>query len=306
MLNDNEPLIPVNNNFPDPTLPDFMVGYGVQRYHKAEEGVVNASHEKCTHWYIDGAEHSDRAAEWSDSRIDNMKDLMAKYGIKPIYHGNFKVPIASDVPEIRKKGVGYVYSEIDVAAKLGAPLILHAGGIVEPRDVKGSKERALNGYIDSLKDLSAYAEEKGVVLWLENLCNYKKFHPFYYIFTNLAEYERVFSEIKSENVKMIFDVCHETVGGGDPIEVFDRLKDKIVSFSFSDTDGVRDSHWPLGKGVVNYRSLLNAIQSADWRGVVSFETRGGVLYQNVEYLNQLINDISRDRAPESSLEEKQA
>ena len=157
MLNDNEPLVPVNNNLPKPDLPDFMAGYGVQRYHKAEEGIVNAFQEKCTHWYIDGAEHSDRSAEWSDERISNMKTLIKKYGVTPIYHGNFKVPIACDVPELRRESVQYVKTEIDVAAKLRAPLILHAGGIVEPRNVKGAKDRALEGYIDSLKELSASA-----------------------------------------------------------------------------------------------------------------------------------------------------
>jgi sugar phosphate isomerase/epimerase len=207
--------------------------------------------------------------------------------VYPIYHGNFKNPIASDVPELRSAAMGYLKSEIDLSAKIGAPLIVHAGGIVEPRKVKTAKSRALDGFINTMKEAYAYADAKGVELWMENLSNYQKFHPFYYILTNLEEYLYVIEAL--DNPKIILDVCHETVGGGDPIEVFLKINEYVAAFSFSDTLGDRDSHSPLGKGVIDYPRLLKEIYKADWQGVVAFETRGVDPRANLKFLNQIID-----------------
>jgi L-ribulose-5-phosphate 3-epimerase len=155
------------------------------------------------------------------------------------------------------------------------------------RKVKAAKSRALDGFVDTMQEAYEYADAKGVELWMENLCNYQKFHPFYYIFTNIEEYLYVIDVL--DKPKVIFDVCHETVGGGDPIQVFSQIKDYVAAFSFSDTMGDRDSHSPLGKGVIDYPQLLNEIDKAGWQGVVAFETHGVDPRANLKFLNQLID-----------------
>jgi len=270
-------------------IPIFMTGAGIQQYHRAEEGVVFAAQEGYTHWYIDGAKYHDRASKWSKHRIMNLLDLIKTYNVTPIYHGSFKNPLASDVPELRRGASDYLRQEIDIAAELSAPLIVHAGGIVEPRNVKNAKKRGLDGFIESLNDVLGYAKSAGVTLWLENLCNYQKFHPFYYIMTNIDEYRYVLNELP--DVNMIFDVCHETVGGGDPIATFDELSDRICAFSFSDTPGDRDSHLQLGTGIVDFKSLIEKIMEKKWNGIISFETRGAKTSENFNFLNSIVEDI---------------
>lgn len=264
-----------------------MTGCVIQQYHGAEDGARHAAKHGYSHWYIDGANYEDAPARWDDDRCAAMRGLMRQLDVRPIYHGNFKAPLASDVPELRAAAVGYVKVEIDVAGKLGAPLIIHGGGIVEPRNVKEAIDVGLAGFVESLQTLGAYAADRGVELWLENLSHYKKFHPFYYMFTNIEHYRYVLSRVPE--LKMLFDVCHETVGGGDPVAVFEELSDRIAAFSFSDTDGQRDSHWPLGEGTIDFDGLTASIVRRQWRGLVAFETRLADPAENLRFTRELYN-----------------
>lgn len=267
------------------TLPDYMSGSIIQQYHGAEAGAEHAHKHGYTHWYIDGANKEDRPGQWSQIRIKKMRNLIQELGVTPVYHGNFKAPLGSDVAELRAAALKYLKTEIDLSAELGAPLILHGGGIVEPRGVREALKLALEGYTETVAEAQEYAEARGVELWLENLSNYRKFHPFYYVFTNIEEYRFVLDRVPG--IKMLYDVCHETVGGGDPVEVFKELHSHIAAFSFSDTDGMRDSHWPLGVGTIDWNGLTKAIIEKDWYGMVAFETRNVDPVENIRFVTDL-------------------
>jgi sugar phosphate isomerase/epimerase len=268
--------------------PAFLAGAAQQQYLQAEEGLKAADDEGYTHWYIDGSLDGERPRDFSNARIAALRKDAQSHGLSPIYHGNFKVPIASDVEEMRGAAADYVRQEIDLCAELGSPLILHGGGIVEPRAVKPVKRICLEGLVDVLDKLTAYAEAKGVELWLENLSNYTKNHPFYYIFTKDEEFDYVFSRIGG--VSFILDVSHAYINNGDPTETFRKFRHRIVAMSFSDNMGVVDSHLPLGKGSLDYRTLIDEISSASWRGIISFETRGGTLRDSLDHLAALAAD----------------
>ncbi|EIJ36950.1 sugar phosphate isomerase/epimerase family protein [Thiothrix nivea] len=269
--------------------PTFVSGIGMQNYLVAEEGIKVAGDNKCDYWYIDGSNYEDAPEQWTSKRIEYIREKTIEYKIYPIYHGNFKNPIATDVALLRSSALSYLKKEIYLAHQLKAPLIVHAGGIVEPKKVNLALKCALSGFIENMKEAFKYAEDLNVEIWLENLCNYRKFHPFYYIFTNTDEYETVLDKL--ENAKMILDVCHETVGGGDPIEVFKKFHERIISFSFSDTKGDRDSHLPLGKGAINYEGLIQEIHNRKWKGIINFETRGQNPIENIKFLNNVESNL---------------
>lgn len=275
-------------------MPEFMTGCIMQQYHGAEEGAKFTADNGYTHWYIDGSNYEDIPSKWDESRIQNMRQMMNNLNVQAVYHGNFKNPLASDVPDIRKAALSYLQSEIDLCSRLGAPLIIHGGAIVEPRSVKEAMSVAIDGFVDVMVEVSSYAEARGVELWLENLSNYQYFHPFYYTFTNIEQYRYVLSRIP--NVKMIFDVCHETVGGGDPLAVFDELSGRIAAFSFSDTDGKRDSHWPMGQGKIDFGGLTKLIVEKGWKGVIAFETRGAKPVENIEFISSLYREVTAQEA----------
>ncbi|MFC5473395.1 sugar phosphate isomerase/epimerase family protein [Paraherbaspirillum soli] len=253
---------------------------------RAEEGLAEAAIHGYSHWYIDGSLVGERPADWTEARISAMCKSIEDAGIKPIYHGNFKAPLGSDVPEMALAAVNYVKREIDLCAQLGGiPLIVHGGGIVEPRLVKEARSIGLENLIRNLNELVAYGRERNVDIWLENLCNYNKFHPFYYIYTTEDEYAKVLEQVPG--IYFFLDVSHAHVNDGAPIQVFERFHHRIAGMSFSDNAGDRDSHMPLGRGNLDYPQLLQAIRKVSWQGIIGFETRGSTLSHSAQYLKTM-------------------
>src|SRR5205085_2390610 len=140
-----------------------------QNYLLAEEGVLSASQNNANYWYIDVSLSEEHPDKWSTDRINRLLSLVTHYQVFPIIHGNFKVPLASDVELLRKTSVEYVKKEIDFAERLNAPLIIHGSVIVEPRLVSKVKKIALDQFVLSIETLLEYAEKRGVTLYLENL-----------------------------------------------------------------------------------------------------------------------------------------
>lgn len=266
--------------------PDFMAAAAQQDYLDAESGLARALQQGYSHWYVDGSLHGERPEDFPRERIDALLELMQQTGMRPIYHGNFKSPLGSDVPALAAAALHYACREVDVCAQLGsAPLIVHGGGVAEPRLVAEVRQAGLHQLIANLRALVAYAAPRGVQVWLENLCNYTRFHPFYYICSTPDEIATVLDQVPG--LHLFFDVSHAYVNGGDPVAMFRRFHRRIVGMSFSDNNQDRDAHLPLGAGNLPFDALVAAITEADWRGMVGFETRGGTLAGSVHQLNGL-------------------
>lgn len=222
--------------------------------------------------------------DWSSERIENLNNLIKKYNVQPIFHGNFKAPLGSDVDYLREAAVTYVKQEIDIAAKIGAPLVIHGGGIVEPKKIVLAKQKALDNYILSIKELAEYAAEKSVDIYLENLSNYKHYRPFHYVFTHMEEYDYVFNKIDHKNVYFFLDAGHANVGEGDPIAVVEKYHQKIKGISFSNNNGEQDQHFSISRGTVNYSDFIETIHRNNWKGLVAFEVRDKSTLDSVKEL----------------------
>lgn len=262
--------------------PPFVLGYALQEYYTAEMGIIAAKEANYSHWYIDGSLESEVPSQWTTARIDSLLEDIAQYQVKPIFHGNFKVPLAADVLELRKAAIDYTKKEIDLAALLGAPVIIHGSVIVEPRLVNKLKKIALDHYIETIEILTDYAAKKNVEIYLENLSNYKNYKPFHYIFTHMEEFEYVFSKLA--DLKFFLDVGHANIGGGDAVEIIQRHHHRIVAMSFSNNDGMRDQHLSLNNGTIDYKKIISTILNCRWQGIIAFETRGCSPTQSVHDL----------------------
>jgi sugar phosphate isomerase/epimerase len=275
----------------------FVTEYGQQLYLSAEDGAIQANKDGATYWYIDGSFPEEYPEHWSDERIAALNKQVTELGVKPILHGNFKAPLASDVEDVRKAAVANVLKEVELASKLSAPLIIHGGAIVEPRLVLKAKKDALDQYVKSLQTIAAYAKEKNVIILLENLSNYLYYRPFHYIFTTPNEYRYVFEKITDTHVKFFFDVGHAAICEGDPVAVIEEFHERIWGMSFSNNDGVRDLHLGLDQGLISYQNVVNKLIECQWQGVIAFEVRGRDFSRNVRDLEALYKKaIEQDAA----------
>lgn len=268
----------------------FAQYVALQEYKSSENSVESAFKHDFSHAYFDLSLRTERLANWTDGRIQNIKDLLLEYNIKPIFHGNFKAPLASDLGAMREAAVSYVKREIDLASKFSAPLIVHGGTIVEPRKVEDAKNLAIKRFLLSIKELKEYASQKNVELWVENLSNYTKNHPFYYIFTTPGEFRYIFSEIPS--LKFFMDIGHFNVGNDDVTSVIHEFGDNIIGFSMNNNDGLRDQHLSVHSGSVDYQKIIQALTVLNWSGYVGIEVRNAQPKECLEHLANIYNSLN--------------
>lgn len=241
----------------------FCLGVAQHKYLGAEKGLQSAIEGGYSHWYIDASLLGERVEDWTDARIASLQEKIAASGVQPIFHSNFKAPLGSDVGAFRAAAVEYVEREVDVASRLGAPLIIHGGCIVGPQRVLEAKDIALEHYLKSVKELAQYAEAKGTDIYLESLSNYVN----YRIFTHPAQFAFVFEHLQAHsNVYCLLDAGHTHIDSRLPAQVMRKYPALIKGISFS--------NHKEGHDVDNcaYAEVLRAIVETNWKGLVAFET----------------------------------
>ncbi|MEU1885512.1 sugar phosphate isomerase/epimerase family protein [Micromonospora sp. WMMD987] len=264
----------------------FVTGVAVQRYLAAEEGLTAAHEEGCSHWYIDASLLSDMPSEWSDTRIKNLVTAADDHGMSPILHGNFRAPLASEIPEIRDASLEYLRREVELAAALRATsLVVHGGAFVEPRPTKAHRAAALDRFLSLLSVVVREATEQGVEIWLENLSYYPRYRPFSYVFTREPDYATAQAAIPE--IKFILDVGHANVNQELALPAFAGYSSSIVALSLSNNDGDQDAHLGLTDGTLSIRQVLDVIREADWSGLIAFETRNESVTTGITHLSRL-------------------
>ncbi len=86
----------------------FAKGLALQGYDSAEDGMLKAVRSGFTHWYIDGSLECEYPGKWSETRIVSLKNKIDVHSVKPIFHGNYKLPLSSDVVEIRNEAINWL------------------------------------------------------------------------------------------------------------------------------------------------------------------------------------------------------
>jgi len=267
---------------PVPEIP-FLTGVAVQRYLPAEEGVVAARDEGCTHWYVDASLPSDMPSTWSDERLRDVTARARECGLRPIIHGNFRAPLASEIPEVREGVARYLQTEIDLAAALDAEaLILHGGAHVEPRPTGSDRAAALERLFEMLQQIIPKADDCEVAVWLENLSHYPRYRPFSYVFTRYEDYSHAVSVLP--DIRFILDVGHANVNQSIALQVIRDYHSSIAALSLSNNDGSADSHLALDNGTISTAELATTISEANWTGVVAFETRNADVRSGLGHL----------------------
>jgi L-ribulose-5-phosphate 3-epimerase len=257
----------------------FAAGVATQEYLTAEEGAIRATEENCTHWYVDMSLPSDHAHEWPSPRRRSLAKLSGGLGVRPIVHGNFRVPLSTEIPEVAAGVRAYLTAELQLAADLGAPLILHGGALVDPRPTESGRWNALRRFLQSLEQALEVAGRVGVEVWVENLSHYPRFRPFTYVFTRYADFVTVRNYLPEAT--FIFDAGHANVNQSPPLQLFREMTSSIKAISVSDNDGTADSHLGLGRGNVPIGELTAVIAETGWKGLVAFETRGASVGEGV-------------------------
>ncbi len=170
-----------------------------------------------------------------------------------------------------------------LADLIGYSAALHAGVILVPVTPGGDEVSYEDGtarWIDEMKKLAPIAEDKGVVLALENVGRgYGK---------SAAELIHLVDSIGSPGVQTYYDIGNATAFGNDPVAEIQALGSRIADVHIKDRDGEL-----LGEGVVNIPDSVKALKELGYDGDLVLETPPtddpcAAAAHNLKYLRELL------------------
>jgi sugar phosphate isomerase/epimerase len=210
--------------------------------------------------------------EWPEGSVENLLKkrkeivkLLKKNKMFAIAHTSWWMDFSSPYEYVREAWVKEAKRKIDVAKKLGINQItFHTHSrFIQPFYRKYQKE-ILDNFLFSLKELVQYAKKKDMEILLENAGEIGEITQF-----NLIKY----IAYRLPGIKIHLDIGHVYLFGGmKSIKAFIlTFKERISHLHFHDNHGKRDEHLPIGKGKINYKSVVKLLKKINYDKTITFE-----------------------------------
>jgi len=168
-------------------------------------------------------------------------------------------------PDGRGKAIAHVRQAVDAALVFGANRVRLTGAshtLVRP--IKGAaKEPAMQSIADGLRGCLDYAEEKRVMLALEN-------HPV--IGTNIADFMKILELVDDVRLKVNLDTAN--VPSDTTVEFAKRVLDRVVHVHVSELKNGRHGV-VIGRGDVDIRGVFSVLKNGGYDGWISLEPLAG-------------------------------
>jgi len=126
-------------------------------------------------------------------------------------------------------------------------------------DWKGNYEL----YLEEVRFCCELCKEAGLKLLLEP-------HPYRYV-NSATSLMHIIDKVGMDNLGMNFDPSHLFPSGDMPQITVYRLGDRIGHTHFSDNDALTNVHWRPGKGKVDWKAVMKALQFVGYDGAINLE-----------------------------------
>lgn len=182
------------------------------------------------------------------------KSLIKKYqGISTYQtmHGPFfDICVNSYDEEMAKISKKRISKSLEIATKLSCKKIIFHSNI----NPFIKEEKYINNWLVKNGDFYRLMCQKypDIIICIENMFDD---NPQYLL--DICNY------VNCPNFKICFDVAHAFITTKDVMPWLDLLKPYISHIHINDNDGFKDSHLPLGKGIVPYKDVLEKITNED-------------------------------------------
>jgi sugar phosphate isomerase/epimerase len=189
--------------------------------------------------------------------------------------------MASPDPAAREQAVEHFKRLVEVGVELGTGLVntvapnpfnLPFPRIMEKHvaqewtlDLDPGLDWAQNwaDYVEVTRRCCAICEDAGVKYALEP-------HPYRWM-CNAASMLRLLEHVDSPALGMNFDPSHLFPMGEIPQIVVYKVGERMLHTHFSDNDGTSNAHWRPGKGKIDWKAVLEAMQAVGYDYVISIE-----------------------------------
>jgi len=196
------------------------------------------------------------------------KDILKtldKHGMGLVCHLPTFVYTADITESIRNASLDEMLNSLDVAAELGV-----SKAVLHPSVVSGMgnfiMESVRKYAFEFFEKIADKADKKGICLCLENM------FPRYRLLFEPKEFTEVFERFPG--FKMTLDIGHANIENKDRrrvLEFITMFGSRIRHVHISDNSGKRDDHSPIGKGTVNFQSIIQALKSVGYNDTFTLE-----------------------------------
>lgn len=247
--------------------------YSVSNWIYGEEGVESVL-AKLRRFGYDGIELMGEPEKYSAQEV---KRLCADHGLKVLsIAGIYPWPteerdLSNPDPQVRRRAVDYLRRCCDLAAELGAPLVIVVPSAVGKTVPVGNPLREeiweaavkleWNYAVDSLRAAAAHAEATEVLLAVEPINRYETF-----LINTAAAGLRFISEVGSKMVKLHLDSFHMNIEESDLAEAIRRSKGLLVNFHVANSN-----RQGVGRGHTDFRRIIEALYEIEYRGALALE-----------------------------------
>ncbi len=200
---------------------------------------------------------------WSPDRIAEIRDTCDRTGISIGLHTLSGVNVAELSPYVSRGVENYMRASVDLANRLGCQwTIVHAG-----YHFTSDPEERLAAAIARLDRITTYAADTGQRILLENL-NYEPEHAeVNYLAHNIEECSQIFDAIPPSKLGWAFTVNHANLvpeGVNGFLDAFGI--ERIGEVRLADNTGNYEVHMIPGEGNIDFRSCLDRLETAGYRG----------------------------------------
>lgn len=205
--------------------------------------------------------------DWRDKSLD---ELQRKLGAKGMKLTNFSGNRNSS--PISRKDRNVFLNEIKesskVANQLGSKNIMVLSDELmndnSAKRVNLEREEKLLNLYEALQEAIELVQRTGITILLEPLNN--RDHPGYFLFSSQTAFNLAKS-INSQNLKILFDIYHAQMAGGNIISTIKKNIGYIGYFHFADVPGRGEP----GTGELNFHNILKAIDETGTTCTIGFE-----------------------------------
>ncbi len=169
--------------------------------------------------------------------------------------------LASPSEKERLKQIESLRGDVDAAVILRTNIVRVTAGSW-PQDC--NQEEALGNVADCLKRSLDYAEEKGVMLALED-------HP--QIGTSVEDFTKILALVNDNRLKVNLDTSNPMESGDSAVELAEIVKERVIHVHASDRDEQLE-HQVVGEGCVPFAEIFKILKSANFDGWISLEAGG--------------------------------
>lgn len=224
-------------------------------------------------------------SQWPDDRIQRVRQLCDDAGLRLTIHTLSGVNVAEFVQHAAEGVDAYLAANIDLAARLQADVIVHAGFQFRDR-VDLRKQTSL----ERLKRAVARAESAGVVLNLENMNREPAQAEVNYLGHSIEEMRYFLDALSSPNLKWAFSANHACLMPEGPIGFIEAIGvGRIGIVLIADCRGEFEEHLLPGQGTLNFAGVLGRLESGGYAGPVllTFGPRDELLAGRKYILDQI-------------------